>query len=68
MAVGFGICRIVPPEGWANPTQVDFTSAKKFATKLQRMSLMQEGRAMGDGKFYSAREYEDMAHEFRERW
>ena len=50
-AIRFGICRIVPPEGWTNPTQVDFESKKKFATKLQRMSLMQEGRAMGDGQF-----------------
>jgi hypothetical protein len=40
-AVRFGICRVVPPEGWANPNQVDFNSKKKFATKLQRMSLMQ---------------------------
>jgi hypothetical protein len=40
-AVRFGICRVVPPEGWANPTQVDFDSKKKFETKLQRMNLMQ---------------------------
>eukprot|EP00613_Pedinella_sp_CCMP2098_P061310 CAMPEP_0171984726 /NCGR_PEP_ID=MMETSP0993-20121228/273976_1 /TAXON_ID=483369 /ORGANISM="non described non described, Strain CCMP2098" /LENGTH=643 /DNA_ID=CAMNT_0012637559 /DNA_START=241 /DNA_END=2172 /DNA_ORIENTATION=+ len=64
----FGICRVVPPEGWDNPTQVDFNSKKKFATKLQRMSLMQEGRAMGDGQFYDAKQYEKMADEFRQSW
>jgi hypothetical protein len=67
-AIRFGICRIVPPEGWTNPTQVDFESKKKFATKLQRMSLMQEGRAMGDGQFYNVRQYEKMADEFRTKW
>lgn len=67
-AIRFGICRIVPPEGWENPTQVDFDSKKKFATKLQRMSLMQEGRAMGDGQFYNVRQYEKMADEFRAKW
>jgi hypothetical protein len=67
-AIRFGICRIVPPEGWENPTQVDFESKKKFATKLQRMSLMQEGRAMGDGQFYNVRQYEKMADEFRTKW
>jgi cell fate regulator YaaT (PSP1 superfamily) len=67
-AVRFGICRIVPPEGWENPTQVDFESKKKFATKLQRMSLMQEGRSMGDGQFYNVRQYEKMADEFRTKW
>ena len=67
-AIRFGICRIVPPEGWENPNQVDFDSKKKFATKLQRMSLMQEGRAMGDGQFYNVRQYEKMADEFRAKW
>jgi len=67
-AIRFGICRVVPPEGWENPTQVDFDSKKKFATKLQRMSLMQEGRAMGDGQFYNVRQYEKMADEFRAKW
>ena len=67
-ALRYGICRIVPPKGWANPTQVDFESKKKFATKLQRMALMQEGRAMGDGQFYNVRQYEKMAEEFRQKW
>jgi hypothetical protein len=67
-AIRFGICRIVPPEGWENPNQVDFDSKKKFATKLQRMSLMQEGRAMGDGQFYNVRQYEKMADDFRAKW
>mmetsp|Transcript_32656 Transcript_32656/g.73723 ORF Transcript_32656/g.73723 Transcript_32656/m.73723 type:complete len:541 (+) Transcript_32656:516-2138(+) len=67
-AVHFGICRIVPPEGWQNPTQVDYESKKKFATKLQRMSLMQDGRAMGDGHFYDVRQYEEMANEFHRKW
>lgn len=68
IAVQFGICRIVPPEGWTNPTQVDFTSSKKFATKLQRMSLMQDGRAMGDGHFYDIAQYKKMADDFRQKW
>ena len=67
-AIQFGICRVVPPEGWRNTTQVDFKSKKKFATKLQRMSLMQEGRSMGDGNFYDAQQYEKMANDFRQSW
>ena len=68
MALGYGICRIVPPAGWKPITQVDFDSKRKFATKLQRMNLMQEGRAMGDGKFYDVRQYEAMANEFKRNW
>jgi len=63
-----GICRIVPPEGWRNPTQVDLKSTKLFQTKLQRMSLMQEGRAMGEGQEYGASSYKRMADEFRTNW
>ena len=43
-------------------------SRKQFATKLQRMNLMQEGRAMGDGKFYTVHQYRAMANEFRKNW
>lgn len=43
----------MPPEGWENPTQFEVDSTKKFATKLQRMSTMGEGRAMGDGNFFT---------------
>lgn len=64
----FGICRIVPPEGWANPTQFDFASPRRFPTKLQRMNLMQEGRSMADGQFYNAREYKVMADGFKAAW
>ena len=67
-ALRFGICKVVPPPGWKNPTQVDFASSKPFATKLQRMNLMQEGRAMGDGKFYNVQQYREMADEFRKNW
>ncbi len=59
---------MVPPPGWQQPTQVDYSSPKKFATKLQRMNLMQEGRAMGDGKFYNVQQYREMADEFRKNW
>ena len=37
-------------------------------TKLQRMSLMQEGRAMGEGQEYNASSYKRMADEFRTNW
>ena len=47
---------------------MDYSSPKKFATKLQRMNLMQEGRAMGDGKFYNVQQYREMADEFRKNW
>mmetsp|Transcript_36608 Transcript_36608/g.47271 ORF Transcript_36608/g.47271 Transcript_36608/m.47271 type:complete len:663 (-) Transcript_36608:454-2442(-) len=67
-AIQFGICRIIPPEGWKYPTQIDTKSTKKFATKLQRMNLMQEGRAMGDGSFYTLNEYEKMANNFKDEW
>ena len=67
-AIEFGICRIIPPEGWKNLSQIDTDSTKKFATKLQRMNLMQEGRAMGDGAFYTLKEYEQMANNFKDEW
>ena len=67
-AIRFGICRVVPPKGWSNPNQVDFESNKTFATKLQRMDLMQEGHSMGEGDEYNARQYEKMANEFRQSW
>ena len=51
-----------------NPTAFDFDSPKQFVTKLQRMSFMQEGRAMGEGRFFNARSDEKMANEVRSKW
>jgi len=68
VASRYGICKIKPPDGWRNPTSLDFKSHERFATKLQRMILMQEGRAMGDGKRYNLKEYEEMAGDFAKKW
>uniref|UniRef100_A0A7S2SRM7 JmjC domain-containing protein n=1 Tax=Rhizochromulina marina TaxID=1034831 RepID=A0A7S2SRM7_9STRA len=67
-AARYGICRIIPPKKWSNPTQVDFDSDQAMPTKLQRMNCMQEGRAMGEGKQYTAKQYRAMADEFRANW
>ena len=37
-AEAYGICKIVPPEGWNPPMSVDMTSKKKFETKRQEVS------------------------------
>jgi len=67
-AVQYGICRIVPPKNWNNPTQVDFASQRTMPTKLQKMNAMQEGRAMGEGKRYTPQQYRAMADEFHKNW
>lgn len=48
--------------------QISKDNNKKFATKLQKMNAMQEGRPMGDGDFYNILEYETMSNEFKTNW
>jgi len=43
-------------------------SQNTFATKLQKLSVMQEGKTMGEGKAYNPRQYERMADQFRLSW
>ena len=58
-----GLLRAPPSAAAASPTPNPAAE-----TKLQRMSLMQEGRAMGEGQEYSASSYKRMADEFRTNW
>uniref|UniRef100_A0A7S2BGH3 JmjC domain-containing protein n=1 Tax=Octactis speculum TaxID=3111310 RepID=A0A7S2BGH3_9STRA len=64
----FGICRIVPPDGWKTPAQLPVSSDKTFPTRRQRMDMMQEGRSMSEGKRYTAATYKQMADEFHAKW
>ena len=64
----YGICKIVPPDGWNPPCQVDPSNARTFATKLQDINIMQEGGGFDEGKSYTMASYQEMADAFTRRW
>lgn len=64
----YGICKIVPPEGWNLPNTLPMDSGKRFATKLQLINRLQEGQGFDDGKQYTLREYKAMADAFYNAW
>ncbi|KAJ1450474.1 JmjC domain, hydroxylase-domain-containing protein [Pelagophyceae sp. CCMP2097] len=64
----FGICKIVPPEGWAPPCKVDGQSQKRFPTKKQRVDTLQESRPFADGRQFTLMEYQQMADKFLADW
>lgn len=68
IAEKYGICKIVPPEGWNPPFCVDVNSSKKFQTKEQLLNRLQEGIAFGDGEEYNPKEYIKIAVERAEEW
>ena len=67
-AESFGICKIIPPEGWRFRCAVDMESSKQFSTKKQKIDRLQESVPYDDGKKYTMREYQIMADEFKEKW
>ncbi|KAG7348558.1 JmjC domain hydroxylase [Nitzschia inconspicua] len=70
IAQRYGICKIVPPEGWK---QRDFFAAKmevprKFSTKLQLLHRIQEGISFGDGDEYNPGSYLRYASNFTKHY
>jgi len=68
VAEKYGICKIVPPEGWNPPFAVDIAAQKKFQTKDQSIHRLQEGISFGDGTEYTVREYQKMATAWSKKW
>jgi len=64
----YGICKIVPPKGWSPPFCVGMQSKKKFQTKEQLVHRLQEGISFGDGKDYTAAEYQKSVSESAKEW
>jgi histone demethylase JARID1 len=64
----FGICKIVPPQGWNCPVLTDSSNPKLFDTKRQRVNTLQEGQGFDDGDRYSAASYKEMADKFYNEW
>lgn len=66
-ASAWGICRIVPPDGWAPPSSVParLASQAKYKTRLQAVHSLSQGVPFPDGNIYSFAEYQAMAAAFK---
>ncbi|GMH65401.1 hypothetical protein TrST_g10127 [Triparma strigata] len=64
----YGICKIVPPEGWNPPCMVDMNSSKRFETKRQIVNRLQEGITFEDGAKYDPHTYQMYASEQTKKW
>ena len=68
VASQYGICKIVPPEGWNPPQQVDMGDQRRFPTKRQEINILQQGQGFSDGSIYNIAEYKNMADRFYNKW
>eukprot|EP00956_Cyclotella_meneghiniana_P026975 scaffold59548_cov62-Cyclotella_meneghiniana.AAC.5 len=50
VAERYGICKIVPPDGWKPPFSLNVDCPKRFQTKDQSIHRLEEGISFGDGK------------------
>lgn len=68
-AVDFGICKIVPPKGWAPPSSLPtrLASSVKCPTRKQKVHRVSEGLPFPDGREYTALEYREMAMAFKDK-
>lgn len=66
-ASAWGICRIVPPDGWAPPSSIParLASQAKYKTRLQAVHSLSQGVPFPDGNIYSFCEYQAMAAAFK---
>eukprot|EP00629_Pelagomonadales_sp_RCC1024_P003224 CAMPEP_0119266428 /NCGR_PEP_ID=MMETSP1329-20130426/4916_1 /TAXON_ID=114041 /ORGANISM="Genus nov. species nov., Strain RCC1024" /LENGTH=507 /DNA_ID=CAMNT_0007266307 /DNA_START=264 /DNA_END=1787 /DNA_ORIENTATION=+ len=64
----YGICRVVPPEGWSMPCHVDWASQERFPTKRQRVDKLRASQPYGDGRQFTLREYKIMTDEYLRLW
>eukprot|EP00607_Mallomonas_marina_P000756 CAMPEP_0182433294 /NCGR_PEP_ID=MMETSP1167-20130531/62314_1 /TAXON_ID=2988 /ORGANISM="Mallomonas Sp, Strain CCMP3275" /LENGTH=270 /DNA_ID=CAMNT_0024621821 /DNA_START=57 /DNA_END=866 /DNA_ORIENTATION=+ len=67
-AISYGICKIVPPEGWNPPQKIDFTDKRSIPTRLQEIHALQEGNPWDDGEEYTLQNYKLMAEQFSAQW
>mmetsp|Transcript_3553 Transcript_3553/g.7190 ORF Transcript_3553/g.7190 Transcript_3553/m.7190 type:complete len:750 (-) Transcript_3553:153-2402(-) len=67
-ASNYGICKIVPPQGWNMPCEVDMESKKEFETKRQIVNRLQEGVTFGDGEEYNPASYQKYASDSTKAW
>lgn len=77
----YGVCKVIPPTGWAPPTAIP---DRPFSTRQQALhhlkvgresgwrrhalTVSQEGRPYADGKDYTPSEYKVMADAFAKEW
>ena len=64
----YGMCKIIPPEGWNPPFCVDFDNPLKFKTKEQKVHKLQEGGGFDDGPMYTMSEYRELAEKVSSEW
>ncbi|GMI32202.1 hypothetical protein TrRE_jg2457, partial [Triparma retinervis] len=64
----WGICKIVPPEGWSPPCEVDMNSKLEFETKKQLVNRLQEGMTFEEGEDYNPAAYQKYAGECATAW
>jgi hypothetical protein len=66
----FGMCVIVPPEGWDPRFALDVAGKKTFSTRTQDVHTLQERTTDGfdDGGEYTYAEYRAAADAFEKRW
>uniref|UniRef100_A0A6U4EFU0 JmjC domain-containing protein n=2 Tax=Phaeomonas parva TaxID=124430 RepID=A0A6U4EFU0_9STRA len=63
----YGICKIIPPQGWNPPCAVDRQSTKAFRTRIQDIHGLQQGGGFDHGE-KNARSYAQRARDFKEFW
>lgn len=68
VAEKYGICKIVPPEGWNPPFALNVDCPKKFQTKDQSIHRLQEGISFGDGQDYTVKEYQKYSSDWSKEW
>lgn len=62
-AAQFGIAKIIPPTGWANP-DLELDVQSRFITKRQSVHALQEGQPFKEGGTYNQAEYHKYADMF----
>ncbi|GBG80268.1 hypothetical protein CBR_g30634 [Chara braunii] len=62
----YGICKIIPPNGWRPPFCLDMST--RFVTRRQRVHKLQEGEGFAMGKEYSVTEFKHMAKKIEAEW
>ena len=65
----YGICKIVPPEGWNPELAVDLNdNTIPMSTKKQVVHTLQEGKGFPDGCKYTLQSYRKMADAFEAKY
>lgn len=62
----YGLCKVVPPEGWDPP--FCFDPSTHFPTRRQKVHRLQQGEGFCESREYSWEEYKAMALEAEQKW